>query len=55
MYWNESGELLCIATDESFFVLKFMSEAIEGAKDQPDLVTEDGIETAFDVRKHSLV
>lgn len=49
VFWNESGELLCIATDESFFVLKFMAEAVEGAKDHPDLVTEDGIETAFDV------
>ena len=49
MYWSESGELLCIATEESFFILKYSPEAIENAKGNPDAVTEDGIEDAFDV------
>jgi len=49
VFWNESGELLCIATEESFFILKYNTAALEAATEQPDLVTEDGIETAFDV------
>jgi len=49
IFWNESGELVCIATDESFFVLRYNAEAIDKAKERPDIVTEDGIEEAFDV------
>jgi len=49
IFWNESGELLCIATEESFFILRYKSEAVEAIKDNPDSVTEDGIEDAFEV------
>lgn len=47
--WNDSGELCCIGTEESFFVLKYNPDVVEKAKDQPDLITEDGIEDAFEV------
>jgi len=40
---------VCIATDESFFILKYDPEAIEKAKENPESITEDGIEDAFDV------
>jgi len=49
VFWNESGQLVCIATEESFFMLKYNAEAVEASKDQPDSITEDGIEAAFDV------
>ena len=49
MFWNDSGELLCIATEQSFFILKYSSDAVELAQGQPDLRTDDGIEDAFDV------
>ena len=49
VFWSESGELLCIATDESFFILKYSTEALDKAKENPESVTEDGIEDAFDV------
>lgn len=49
IYWSENGELLCISTDESFFILKYKPEAVEAAADNKELVTEDGIEDAFDV------
>jgi Coatomer WD associated region len=49
IFWNESGQLVCIATEESFFILRYNAEAIETAKDQPESVTEDGVEAAFDV------
>lgn len=49
IYWSESGELICIATEDSFFILKYNPEAVEAAKESKDLVTEDGIEDAFEV------
>ena len=49
MYWSVNGELVCIATEDSFFVLKYDPEAVIAAKDNPESVTEDGIESAFDV------
>lgn len=50
IFWSENGELVCIATEDSFFILKFSSEAVENAKEAKDKVTEDGIEDAFEVR-----
>ncbi|WAR15327.1 COPB2-like protein [Mya arenaria] len=49
IFWSENGELVCISTDDSFFILKYKAEAVEQAQDNKDLVTEDGIEDAFDV------
>lgn len=49
IYWSENGELMCISTDESFFILKYKQEAVDQAAENSDLVTEDGIEDAFDV------
>lgn len=47
--WSENGELVCICTDDSFFILKYNAEAVEKAKENKDDITEDGIEEAFDV------
>ena len=41
---------MCIATEESFFVLKYSTEAVEKARENPESINEDGIEDAFDVR-----
>ena len=49
IFWSESGELVCIATEESFFILKYQADVVEQAKGTEDAVTEDGIENAFDV------
>ncbi|XP_056020292.1 coatomer subunit beta'-like isoform X6 [Ostrea edulis] len=49
VYWSENGELCCITTDESFFVLKYNAEAVEKARENREDVGEDGIEEAFDV------
>jgi len=49
VYWSETGELCCIATEESYFVLKYDPEKVAAAADNPDKVSEDGIEDAFDV------
>ena len=50
IYWADSGELCCIATDESFFILKYSTENVAKAQETPEVMTEDGIEDAFDVR-----
>ncbi|XP_005099692.1 coatomer subunit beta' [Aplysia californica] len=49
IYWSETGELVCIATEDSFFILKYNAEAVENAKESKDAVTEDGVEDAFEV------
>ena len=50
IYWSDSGELCCIATEESFFILKYSAENVARAQETPEVMTEDGIEDAFDVR-----
>ncbi|KAL0973385.1 hypothetical protein UPYG_G00202770 [Umbra pygmaea] len=49
VFWSESGELLCIATEESFFVLRYMAEKVSIAQEKNEGVTEDGIEDALEV------
>ncbi|XP_046572197.1 coatomer subunit beta'-like isoform X3 [Haliotis rubra] len=49
IFWSENGELVCIATDESFFILKYSQEAVERARDTKEGINEDGIEEAFEV------
>lgn len=49
VYWSENGQLICIACDDSFYVLQYNPEAFENAKGDPELLTEDGVEDAFTV------
>ncbi|RWS08200.1 vesicle coat complex COPI: beta', partial [Dinothrombium tinctorium] len=50
VFWSENGDLVCIATDDSFYILKYNAENVARAKEMKDeKVTEDGIEDAFDV------
>ncbi|XP_041732741.2 coatomer subunit beta'-like isoform X2 [Coregonus clupeaformis] len=49
IFWSESGELVCIATEESFFVLRYLAEKVATAQETKEGVTEDGIEDAFEV------
>nr|XP_056705341.1 coatomer subunit beta' [Euleptes europaea] len=49
IFWSDSGELVCIATEESFFILKYISEKVAAAQETHEGVTEDGIEDAFEV------
>lgn len=41
---------MCIATDESFFVLRYIPEKVAAAQESKEEMTEDGIEDAFEVR-----
>jgi len=48
IYWSQNGELACIATEESYYVLRYNPQAITAAATNKDLMSEDGIEDAFD-------
>ncbi|KAL7644998.1 UNVERIFIED_CONTAM: hypothetical protein RMT77_004822 [Armadillidium vulgare] len=49
VFWSESGEYVCIATEENFFILKYNSETVAKAKETKEGITDDGIEDAFDL------
>uniref|UniRef100_UPI0037E8326A coatomer subunit beta'-like n=1 Tax=Semicossyphus pulcher TaxID=241346 RepID=UPI0037E8326A len=49
IFWSDSGELVCIATSESFFVLRYLPEKVAAAQESKEAITEDGIEDAFEV------
>ncbi|KAK9244424.1 coatomer WD associated region-domain-containing protein [Lipomyces tetrasporus] len=49
IYWSDSGELVALACDDSFYVLKYSKDAYVAAV-QDDRVDEDeGVEEAFEV------
>ena len=48
MYWSESGELVTLACEETFYVLRFSRENYVEAL-QAGQVDEDGVEAAFEV------
>ena len=41
---------MCVASDESFFVLRYLPEKVAAAQESKDALTEDGIEDSFEVR-----
>ena len=49
--WSDGGELVCIASDEAFYILKYDSQAVQQAVNSNEGIDDDGIEAAFDVRE----
>lgn len=49
VFWNETGNLVCLATEDSYFILKVDTGAIATAIETKSGVGEDGLEEAFDV------
>merc|ERR1719330_1963960 len=49
VYWSENGDMVCISTEESYFVLKFNSETVATAQETKEGISEDGVDDAFDV------
>lgn len=49
VFWNESGSLVCLGTEESYFILKVDTSAINFALETKMGIGEDGIEDAFEV------
>ncbi len=41
--------MVCIATDESYFILKYCAEAVATAQETNEGISEDGVDDAFDV------
>jgi coatomer subunit beta' len=48
VYWSESGELVALACEDTFYVLRFSRESYETALGNGE-VDEDGVEAAFEV------
>ncbi|KAL1494880.1 hypothetical protein ABEB36_010396 [Hypothenemus hampei] len=48
VYWSDSGNLVCIATEESYYILSFDAEQVQKARENNE-VADDGIEAAFDL------
>ena len=53
VFWNESGELVAITTDDGYFVLSFDQSAVTNATEEE--TNEDGVESAFDVSRMILL
>merc|ERR1719340_108756 len=49
VYWSESGDMVCITTEESYFILKYSADAVSQAQETKEGISEDGIDDAFDV------
>ena len=49
MYWSDSGELVAITTDESFYVLRFNRSAYVEAVSAGTADPNEGVEDAFEV------
>lgn len=49
VYWSENGELACISTEDSYFILKYNAEAVAHATETKEGISEDGVDEAFDV------
>ncbi|CAK8698584.1 coatomer subunit beta'-like isoform X2 [Clavelina lepadiformis] len=47
VFWSDNGDLVCITTEESFYILKYDQSKVEEAKENSDLITEDGITDVF--------
>lgn len=45
VYWSENGELVCISTEDSYFVLRYSAEAVATSLETKEGLTDDaGIE-----------
>lgn len=49
IFWNETGNLVCLATDDCYFILNVDTATIQTAVDAKQGLGEDGLEEAFDV------
>jgi len=47
VYWSDVGDLCCITTEDSFFILRYDQDKVDESKENPELIGEDGICDAF--------
>eukprot|EP01059_Diplonema_ambulator_P002830 TRINITY_DN1244_c0_g1_i1.p1 TRINITY_DN1244_c0_g1~~TRINITY_DN1244_c0_g1_i1.p1 ORF type:complete len:946 (+),score=366.21 TRINITY_DN1244_c0_g1_i1:422-2839(+) len=50
--WNETGEMACLITDTSFFILRYNKALVQETIESGVEIPEDGIEDAFTVVTH---
>lgn len=55
VFWSESGELACLATEDSYFILRYDANIVAKALETKEGISEDGCEDAFTVSKISVV
>ena len=49
MYWSDSGELVAVCADDSFYILRYDAQAAQHALSTNEGVDDDGVEASFDV------
>ncbi|KAJ6801963.1 coatomer subunit beta'-1-like isoform X2 [Iris pallida] len=49
LYWADSGDLLTIASDTSFYILKYNADIVSSYLDSGNPVDEQGVEDAFEM------
>lgn len=49
IFWNETGNLVCLATDDCYFILQVDTAVITAAIESNQGLSDDGLEEAFDV------
>ncbi|XP_022948530.1 coatomer subunit beta'-2-like [Cucurbita moschata] len=49
VYWADSGDLVAIASDTSFYILKYNRDAVSSCLDSGRPVDEQGVEDAFEL------
>lgn len=47
--WSQSGELVAITAEDSFYILRFDREAYNARLDSGETIGDEGVEEAFDV------
>ena len=47
--WSDSGELVCVAAEDSYYILQYRAEAVTEAMSTNQGIDEDGVEAAFEV------
>lgn len=47
--WSESGDLVCLSTEDSFYVLRYNKEVVAAAMEGSEPIGEEGVEGAFDL------
>lgn len=48
VYWSDTGKLVCLATEDTYYILGYDSDEVQKARDANN-VAEDGVEAAFNV------
>ncbi|VEN34658.1 unnamed protein product [Callosobruchus maculatus] len=48
IYWSDTGRLVCLATEDGYFILSYDADQVAKAK-EANQVAEDGVEAAFSV------